>query len=185
MVISNNKSFYIVVRKANIISFIIILTTPSYGIYAQNKCGMTRKLLKFNLRSTNTIDTTAIYKYDGEFSRNEQDHLYYKKNNYRRFIKFYDDGKVGFFSFKNDIDKSDIDPCKAQNAYYGLDKKNRFVIKQFVVFKVNGNKLYTYDTKFENDTIYIVDRTLKERGYYKIYIKQKIPREWLIYKPDW
>ncbi|WP_185226177.1 hypothetical protein [Chryseobacterium indologenes] len=135
----------------------MILATSNHCIYAQNKCGMTRKLLKFNLKPINTIDTTVIYKYDGEFSRNEQDHLYYKKNNYKRFIKFYDNGKVGFFSFKNDIEKSDLDPCKAQNAYYGLDKKNRFVVKQFVVFKVNGNELYTYDTKFKNDTIYIVE----------------------------
>ncbi|MXS72553.1 hypothetical protein GSF70_15160 [Flavobacteriaceae bacterium W22] len=173
------------VRIISILSFIMILATSNYCIYPQNKCGMTRKLLKFNLKIDNTIDTTIIYKYDGEFSRDEQDHLYYKKSNYKRFIKFYDNGKVGFFSFQNDIEKSDLDPCKAQNAYYGLDKKNRLVIKQFVVFKVNGNELYTYDTKFKNDTIYIVDRKLKERRYYKIYIKQKIPKDWLAYKPDW
>ncbi|QQV01952.1 MULTISPECIES: hypothetical protein [Chryseobacterium] len=148
---------------------------------------MTRKLLKFNLRSTNTIDTTAIYQYDGEFSRDSNDKLYYARYGYENYYKFYGNGKVGYFGLqeKKNLSLEKMNPCHFLNAYYGVDNTGNYILKRFAKTKANGSYTIKCFLKFRGDTLQIIDEDQINTGYKKIFIKKSIPREWLIYKPDW
>lgn len=157
---------------------------------SQNKCGMYR--IKYNLKNVDNsfykiCDTSSVYQYDGEFSRDNNDRLYYIRRGYKNYYKFYGNGKVGYFGLqeKEDLSLNNMDPCYFLNAYYGMDKKGNYILKRFAKTKANGSYTVKCFLKFKKDTLEVIDEDLADRGYKKNFVKKIIPEEWLVYRPDW
>lgn len=82
----------------------------------KNKCGKYRiqsRLKKADKSFFKICDTSAVYKYDGEFTRDENDNLHYVRCEYNNYYKFYDNGKVGYFGIddKHILSKKTMNPC--------------------------------------------------------------------------
>ena len=121
------------------------------------------------------IDTTKLYELVDVINTKYNERPYFRKE----FLKFYSNGRVGEFGayFENDI--KSLDPKKAKMAYYNYDGKDLYI--QFYFEHPQGGgllkfKLHTVDSKklvlagYDNlDTYKIID----------------LPKEFLIYKPDW
>jgi len=78
-----------------------------------------------------------------------------------------------------------MDPCHFLNAYYGVDKKGNYILKRFAETKENGSYTIKCFLKFKKDTLEIISDDVGDREYKKVFIKKKIPQDWLLYKPDW
>lgn len=139
----------------------------------------------------NLIDTNSVYEHIGYYEENKIE----VEKNYtmgKMFLKFYGNGKVGFFvrvgynrkTFKiipnYQISKDDFDPSKSYMGYYYLHK-DRIIANQFL-----HNQCQMFYTKSEifakKDTIIQVFKRFYNSG---VYVKKKVPTEWLSKQPDW
>ncbi len=122
------------------------------------------------------IDTTKLYELVDAI-----DTIYNERPNSikKEFLKFYANGRVGEFDTYYESDIEFLDPKKAKMAYYNYDGKN--LIIQIYFEHPQGGGLLKYK-------LYKVDKQqLILTGYnslttYKII---DLPKEFLIYKPDW
>lgn len=129
-----------------------------------------------NIEVFKIIDTTKLYERVDVI-----DTLYDQRpNNLRKqFLKFYANGRVGEFDFYSEDDVKFLDPKKAKMAYYNYDGKN--LIIQFYFEHPQGGGLLKYK-------LYKIDEgKLELMGYNNLitYRILNLPREFLIYKPDW
>lgn len=184
----------------HIVKRIFLICIPSFlligcvyrGIISEN--GLPRRKIKeFREKnvSVNNIDTLALYKTKIYFGQNSitKEYVYYQKEDdntypYVGFLKFYPNNKLGLFIIlKSDtirLCRNLFNPSLAKMGYYFVDGKT---IKT-KISTIGDGTLYISKDKGEikGDTI-----ILKDKNYSgKIYVKQKIPVEYLAnWKPDW
>jgi hypothetical protein len=180
------------VKKIFLIIILITLISCNFykNLHTKNKCGRYRVVCRIkntSFKFYNELDTSSVYKYDGEISKNSKNELVYLKNRYNNYYKFYANGKVGYFGLDDNetLSINKMNPCNFLNAYYGIDDNKNLILKRYVVTDLNGEYTLNCLIKFKNDTFEVTDIEFLKQGYKKIYIKEKIPKEWLVYKPDW
>lgn len=183
------------VKKLYYILFCIIIIACNHykSLFPRNSCGSIRILNRNQNFDLNYVganfykvcDTASVYKYIGEYTRNSNNRLIFVNYNYNKFYKFYSEGKAGKFGILKDISitKEALNPCLATNSYYGIDKYNRIILRNYFISKTHGDYLNTYVLEFKNDTLKVTDILNKE--YLEYYKREKLPQDWLIYKPDW
>jgi hypothetical protein len=174
-----------------IISALTLVACDIYkSFYTTNKCGMYREsysIPKIDDSFYKICDTAAVYLYDGQYMKNREDKLHYSRLGIRNYYKFYANGKVGYFGMKDKEPwtKDRLNPCYFIDAYYGKNLDGKLILKRMSMTTANGPIGYEFFINFKKDTLEIIDKSLIQEGYKHIYIKQKLPKEWLVYKPDW
>ena len=122
------------------------------------------------------IDTTKLYELVDVINTKYNE----RPNSLRKqFLKFYANGRVGEFGAYLENDIKSLDPKRAEMAFYNYDGKDLYIQLYFEHPQGGGllkYKLYTIDSEklilagYDNlDTYNIID----------------LPKEFLIYKPDW
>lgn len=122
------------------------------------------------------IDTTKLYELVDIIDTIYNQRGYSMK---KEFLKFYDNGRIGEFDAYEKSDIKSLDPKKAKMAYYNFDGKT--LVVQFYFEHPQGGglvkeKLY----KIKPDTLEFMSGSLLSK--YKII---DLPKEFLVYKPDW
>ena len=97
----------------------------------------------------------------------------------KEFLKFYANGRVGEFETYFDSDVRTLDPKKAKMAYYNYDGKN-LVIQIYFEHPQGGGLITNKLHKIDNSYLELVSDEYIDK--YKIL---DLPKEFLIYKPDW
>ncbi len=122
------------------------------------------------------IDTTKLYE------RVDVIDTIYNERPYslrKQFLKFYANGRVGEFEVYYPSDVKSLDPKKSKMAYYNFDGKD--LVIQFYFEHPQGGGLLKYK-------LYKIDREQLTLTGYNNLVTYKIidlPKEFLIYKPDW
>ncbi|PQL94406.1 hypothetical protein C4S76_05920 [Apibacter adventoris] len=141
------------------------------------------------------IDTNAIYveqyyyRSKNKNSFDKQDNRKGYRSDFRYSIyKFYPNGGVNLFAFKDDynIKPEDLNPL--YRGQRGIYYKENGSIKM-EIYTVVGEYIQwgigTMELKVKGDTL-LVKRTVKlDPHAVTVYIKKKLPPEYLIYKADW
>ena len=124
------------------------------------------------------IDTTKVYKLTSILNIQGKDSTYLKETN-KYFLKFYADGKVGqFFNYKN-INLNSLNPKKATIGVYSYSK-GALTIQTYLQTAQGGGFLKDILKKSTADFLEFGDK-----DYSRKYKKINIPKEFLIYTPDW
>jgi hypothetical protein len=149
----------------------------------------------FSVSLLDKIDTAVIYKEDYYYSSNKKDFTpidnkkWYSTNNRVSIYKFYSNGCINLFFFRNgyEIEKNDLNPeYKGHRGVYYIDNKGNIKIDKFVIVGYGFGPLYDINksiVKIKGDTLLI--KYFSNLTSVDVYVKQKIPKEWLIYKADW
>ncbi len=168
------------VKKTLILGLIFCLTSCFYTRTEYGNIRFNQQKFTIKPNSNNEvykiIDTTKLYERIDVI-----DTLYNERpNNLRKqFLKFYSKGRVGEFDAYYEGDIKSLDPKKAKMAYYNYDNKN--LVIQFYFEHPQGGGLLKYKlNKLNKEKLELI-------GYnnlvtYKII---DLPKECLIYKPDW
>ncbi len=157
--------------------------------------GQPRKDIKidktFNEKVFEVIDTLAVYE--------DVVHIFnadsYRADNSKgkKYMRFYDNGKFGVFGIGYDnknyksipnyeMSRKDLDPQNSQMGYYYSDN-NKIYAKRLIM---NQCRVEVFENELivKGDTIIAVN--LGSRGGKSIYIKRKVPKDYLKnWKPDW
>ena len=147
-----------------------------------------------DINSLTEIDTVALYKFEYGFvtSKNSfkasAQNRYFSNSSVIAYYKFYKNGCVNLFSFSNQdsITANNLNP--ELNGQRGIVYKKNNALK-LDLFTIIG---YGYGREYGlvGSTMIIKDDTIFEKKdknieYVNVYLKQKLPKEFLIYKPDW
>ncbi|WP_298902624.1 hypothetical protein [uncultured Psychroserpens sp.] len=122
------------------------------------------------------IDTTKLYKLTSIL--NITDSTYLKEFN-KTYLKFYADGKVGKFHDYDDTNVNSLNPEKATLGVYRYSK-GKLTIQTYLQTAQGGGFIKDKLNKNTADFLEFGD----EESSWK-YVKVDIPKEFLIYKPDW
>ncbi|WP_350292933.1 hypothetical protein [uncultured Croceitalea sp.] len=139
---------------------------------------------KFTMkRNTNSevykiIDTTKIYKLVSVLNIEGKDSTYLKDIN-KYFLKFYADGKVGEFFSYDDISLNSLNPKKATIGVYKYSK-GKLTIQTYLETAQGGGFVKNRLKKSTDHYLEFGDENNSVR-----YEKEEIPKEFLIYTPDW
>ncbi|QSB26512.1 hypothetical protein [Flavobacterium sp. CLA17] len=121
------------------------------------------------------IDTTKLYQLVDVIDTIYNERPYIRKN----FFKFYANGRVGEFEVYYESDVKSLDPKKAKMAYYNYDGKT-LTVQTYFEHPQGGGLLKYKLHKIDKEQLILT-------GYnqLRIYNILDLPREFLIYKPDW
>lgn len=97
----------------------------------------------------------------------------------KQFLKFYANGRVGEFNAYYQSDIKSLNPKKAKMAYYNYDGKN-LIIQIYFEHPQGGGLIKKNFKEIKKDTLELVN----DDYLYKYKILE-LPKEFLIYKPDW
>ncbi len=115
----------------------------------------------------------------------------YNLENFQNGIKFYSEGRIGHFKGINFNKAEQFDPKKASMGYYNYDGTIFYIEGISPVPSLVGSKYLLSKSKIlieqsSNDTLILKNFKSAGGGGYTIkYVKRKIPKEALNYKPDW
>ncbi len=121
------------------------------------------------------IDTTKIYElYDAVDTLSNKSLFSIKK----QFLKFYNNGRVAEFDYfdKNDIES--LNSKKAKMAFYNFEKE--LIIQFYFEHPQGGGLIKSKFLKSNKEWIELLSGNVLSK--YKII---DLPKEFLIYKPDW
>lgn len=160
-----------------IITFII-------GCVHRNNFGQVRpNKIRFSIKNCkdekvfSKIDTSVIY-----FSEFE---LQNSRSKYINAYKFYSNNRIAFFTDIS-LDKSEeLNPEKAHMGYYSTCYENNKI--QIAFYHVQSN-IYISRKEFEirNDSLFIKTLESPQSALVnEIYLKKKLSKNELIFKPDW
>lgn len=122
------------------------------------------------------IDTTKLYELVDVIDTIYNQRGYSMK---KEFLKFYDNGRIGEFDVYNENDIKSLEPKKAKMAYYTFDGKT-LIIQFYFEHPQGGGLIKQKLYKTKTDTLEFTGGSLLNK--YKII---DLPKEFLIYKPDW
>lgn len=129
------------------------------------------------------IDTAGIYMVvENKYPNNEP----IKIDSVTNGIKFYKNCRVGLFHDINLKNTNCLNPKLADMGFYNLN--DDIVELEFLFYHVqSGNFICKKEfTKVKVDTIIgFTKKTSTGGGYFTTYVKRELPKEFLIYKPDW
>ena len=167
--------------KTGVIILLILITVGC--VTYRNDSGRKRFICcKFTMkRNTNNdvykiIDTKKVYKLVSVL--NTQDSTYFKEIN-KLFLKFYADGKVGKFYNYDGINVNSLNPKKATIGVYRYSK-GALTIQTYLQTAQGGGFIKDILKKSTADFLEFGDEDYSRR-----YKKINIPKEFLIYTPDW
>lgn len=145
----------------------------------------------------NSIDTMAIYIKDCNFESSEKD--FKNKNNkaystrdyHNECYLFYSNGRVNCFSaygkdYFDILKTEDLDPMKTGYRGVFYKKNNQIQMDLFTIVGYNFKRDYGINTsiiKIKGDTLF--RKSKFDMKTVTVYLKKKIPKEWIVYKPDW
>lgn len=176
--------------------FMIIIFLPLFFgcIPTKNEFDMARfKPNRFRVKpNTNKnyekiIDTSGFYVAVGSKKFIEK----YNFENFRSGMKFYGDGRVGYFTRIDFNNAQSFNPKKAHMGYYIYNGKDFFIEDFYPVPSLVGSRYLLSKKKIlmeksSKDTLVIASfRSAGGGGDTIKYIKKKLPEEFLIFKPDW
>ncbi|PAM92703.1 hypothetical protein B4N84_21465 [Flavobacterium sp. IR1] len=145
----------------------------------------------------NSIDTTAIYIEDCNFESSEKDfknvnNKVYRTRDYHNICYvFYSNGCVNLISaYRKDyfdvLEVEDLDPLKTGYRGVFYKKNNQIQIDLFTITGYNFKREYGINTsiiKIKGDTLF--RKSKFDMKTVTVYLKKKLPKDFLIYKPDW
>lgn len=159
-----------------LISFCLIISCfPTKNEFNQERFKVSRYKIKpkENISAYKIVDTSSLYVLVNIYNNGNE------LNFNNEALKFYDNGKIGKFKDFDFKDKSLINPQKAKMGYYKYDN-NELEIEFYSHSAQNGNFLVRESVVVKKDTL------VTSYGNFKYkYVKIKLPKEFLIYKPDW
>ncbi len=148
----------------------------------------------FEKKLLSNIDTNFVYEENYSYQSNKYDfkNILNKKNyrvDYRKsYYKFYSNGCVNYFTFGgfDEVTLSSINPNFDGQRGVVYSKGNEMKLDLFTITGYSFKRDYGIITnilKVKGDTIF--EKKIKDLTYVNVYVKRKIPKEFLIYKPDW
>jgi hypothetical protein len=161
---------------------------PANKNYFKNKQYFNESLLK-------VIDTAAVYEEKYSYRSFEKDFTSinneksYRTDGWTSIYKFYSNGCVNYFSFKNgyEIEKNDLNPeYNGYRGIYYIDNKGNIKIDEFVIVGYGFTTLYGMDAmkvEIRGDTI--LTKRLHAPTSIRVYTKKELPKEYFQYKSDW
>ncbi len=167
--------------KTGVVSLLLLLMASC--VTYRNDQGRKRFICcKFTMkRNTNNavykiIDTTKLYELVAVL--NIQDSTYLEEFN-KSFLKFYADGKIGrFYTY----DKNDTNALNPKKAAMGVYNYNKGILRiQTYFYHVQGGGFLKY--RLKKSTTDFLEFGTAETSWK--YTKIDIPKEQLIYTPDW
>ncbi|MDR3328392.1 MAG: hypothetical protein LBT04_09875 [Prevotellaceae bacterium] len=141
------------------------------------------------------VDTAAIYveqysyetKNKNSFDR-QNDKNIYRTDYWYGMYKFYSKGEVNCFFFEDNYNILPKDLNPEYKGYRGVYYRENSVIKMDLFIVVGEHIQWGMEAnilKFEGDTL-LVKRIVKlDPRKVTVYVKRKLPKEYLIYKADW
>jgi hypothetical protein len=167
--------------------FIFVIIFCFNSCMRHNDYGFYRvSLSKFTIKPNSNdmvysiIDTNAVYVLYKEKRINISGSIMPK------YYKFYCNGRIAKFYNANVNLKKDtiIEAKKGYMGYYNYDGKN--ITVQFYNNNVNSSELTTETFLVENDTIVSIKSYFKPNAEIKsFFIKEPIPKDIRVTKPDW
>ena len=124
----------------------------------------------------NIIDTTKLYELVDACDPLNNERMYSMR---KQFLKFYTNGRVGEFDVYNESDIKSLHPKKAKMAYYNYDGK-KLVVEFYFEHPQGGGLIKKNFKEIRKDTLVLMN----ESYLYKYKILD-LPKEFLVYKPDW
>ena len=136
---------------------------------------------KYNVKTPTGVDTSSIYKEIYSLGFNGK--KYFRTDGYNSFFRFYANGRVNSFTYKDDGEIS-LNPNK--KGYRGVCyvKDNKEIIS--LVAPISQDQTYgikNYELKVKGDTLFV---TYKQKNSFPhIYIKQKLSKKNLNFNANW
>jgi hypothetical protein len=129
-----------------------------------------------NSNAYKVIDTTKLYEIVNVINIK---HNQRQNSLGKQFLKFYANGRVGQFDAYYDNDINSLNPKRAKMAYYNYDGEN-LVIQIYFEHPQGGGLIKKNFKEIKEDTLELVN----DDYLYKYKILE-LPKEFLVYKPDW
>ncbi len=168
------------VKKIITLGIVLCLTSCFYSrtVYGNIRSKPSRFTIKPNSNNEvyKIIDTTKLYELVVAHN------IIYNQSsisNVKQILKFYANGRVGEFETYFDSDVKSLEPKKAKMAYYNYDGKN-LVIQIYFEHPQGGGLIKKNFKEIKRDTLELMNDDYSYK--YKII---DLPKEFLIYKPDW
>ncbi len=98
----------------------------------------------------------------------------------QEYLKFYKNCKVGDFFHYDSKDINSLNPKKADMGFYYFDKEMITTKIYFDHPQGGGFVTQSFSAKIDNDTL-----ELKNEKYISKYKLINLPKEFLVYEPDW
>ncbi len=122
------------------------------------------------------IDTTKLYEITSAVNLPDNKSLNSVKQMY---LKFYDEGKMGIFYYFDSKDVNSLNPKMADVGYYNFIN-GELTIQSYFKHPQGGGFIKEKSYKVSNDSLqFLTDNVLTT------YESIQLPKEFLIYKPDW
>jgi hypothetical protein len=148
----------------------------------------------FETKCLKGIDTAALYKEEyGYVSaknsfKNNNENKYYQSSSSRSYYKFYKNGQINYFLFRDfdEVTLSSINPNFDGQRGVLYSEKNELKLDLFTIVGYGYGREYGITCqiiRIQGDTIF--EKSIKNLEYVTVYVKKKLPKEFLIYKPDW
>ena len=143
-------------------------------------------------RNTETYRNLGKYRNIVKYEKLGKEHIEkYNLENFKNGIKFYSKGRVGHFKGIDFNKVESFNPKKATMGYYNYDGRNFYIEDISPVPSLVGSKYLLSKSKIiieesSNDTLVLKNfKSAGGGGYTVKYVKRKMPKEALNYKPDW
>jgi len=152
-----------------------------YNEYGHYRVGLSRFTIIPNTdnRAYAIIDTNVIYR----FVKDERINI--SGSGIARYYKFYSNGRIAEFYDRivNLKTENILEAKKAYMGYYKLVKND--IIVQFYNSNANASELTNQTIEVRNDTLIFNYRGVENSSIKSFFIKESIPNNVLITKPDW
>lgn len=169
------------------ISIYILCLFVFVGCYSyKNEYGSIRSKInksnykkKINKDVYEIIDTTKLYKMVSWISIKDEKAINRINEVSESYIKFYNQGKFSEFNSYKEDNFNSLNPQKSEENYYYL-KNKELILQYYFQHPQGGGKIKSKLLNHSSDTLaFISDNTIIK------YIAIDLPKEFLIYKPDW
>jgi hypothetical protein len=163
-----------------LVSIYILVGCSHRNDFGQNRVNFNLERIKPNTDESvyNIIDTTKIF---SEISITDDSGNPVSIPNYKsNYLKFYKNGRVAEFSDINLQDISSFNPKRAKGYLYNLKNGNLVIQVYFKNPQCGQCFIKEKFNKISEDTF-----ELKNDSYISTYKALEIPKDFLVYKPDW
>ncbi|MCF6348614.1 MAG: hypothetical protein L3J20_09995 [Flavobacteriaceae bacterium] len=169
------------VRNLSILVLLLITLNSCFSYktkYGKKRFKYNKFTIKFNTNNNayNIIDTSKIYKIISSEEINYKKKLEIVTPTY---LKFYANGRLGIFQNYDKNNIKSLDPKKSRMAIYNYTG-DELIIQIYFNHPQGGGLVKSKLFRLEEDTL-----ELKSENYLEKYKKLSLPKDFLIYKPDW
>jgi hypothetical protein len=152
-----------------------------YNDYGTYRVGLSKFTIKPNSNNLayKIIDTNVVYR----FLRDERINI--SGSGTPRYYKFYSNGRIAeYYDYKVDLKKDSIlEARKGYMGYYNFDEEN--IVIQFYNSNANASELSSETININKDTLIAIYQGKEQSSIKSFFIKEDIPKNIKITKPDW